>query len=335
MSATIKDVAKAAGVSVGTVSKVINNSGYVSDKMKQRILLAISLLDYQPNAIARSLKTSKTNTIGVILTDITSNYIMNIAKAVDDVALAKGYNLLLCHTNHNEERELINLQLLMERRVDGIVMIPTGGNVDMLSSVSNSVPIVLLERGVDEFDCDRVAHDYSQISYSIIYNLHKLGHDRIAICHGDERNWQVRESVNGCKRAFEELKVTAKKNYWSSGESITEGRRMAARLLGLRKPPTTIYCTNELLTVGIIRELRDRAIRIPEDIELVTLGNFDPYNLIESGIRVIEKDPTGIGNMAIRRLFDRINETSTGIKPKDLLHLPENILANLRMRGIR
>jgi len=147
VKSTIKDVALEANVSTATVSRVLNESGFVSDEIKQRVYLAIKKLNYQPNAIARSLKQDKTNTIGVVIPDITNMYYMTIAKGIEDTVQEKGYNLIFCSSNENPKKEKNLLQLLVEQRVDAIVLATAGSNEEKVKEICQSgMPVVLVDR---------------------------------------------------------------------------------------------------------------------------------------------------------------------------------------------
>lgn len=182
---TITDVARKAGVSTSTVSHVINETRYVSDQVKQRVHAAMKDLNYQPNVIARSLRTRETQTVGVVVSDITNPFFTNIVRAIEDEVLKQGYNIILCDTDEKPEREQVYLRLLMGRRVDGLIVAPSSGNADLLQlAIESGYPTVLLDRSIPGLDADVVLSDNEGGAFDAVSYLVGIGHRRIGIIAG-------------------------------------------------------------------------------------------------------------------------------------------------------
>ena len=182
---TITDVARKAGVSTSTVSHVINETRYVSDQVKQRVHAAMKDLNYQPNVIARSLRTRETQTVGVVVSDITNPFFTNIVRAIEDEVLKQGYNIILCDTDEKPEREQVYLRLLMGRRVDGLIVAPSSGNADLLQlAIESGYPTVLLDSSIPGLDADVVLSDNEGGAFDAVSYLVGIGHRRIGIIAG-------------------------------------------------------------------------------------------------------------------------------------------------------
>ncbi|WP_180316690.1 LacI family DNA-binding transcriptional regulator [Shouchella shacheensis] len=184
---TIKDVAKESEVSIATVSRVLNEVGYVNEQIKVRVLQAVEKLNYQPNAVARSLKRDQTNTIGVILPDISNPYFMTMSKAIEDCLYDHNYNLIFCSGDEKPEKEKKLLQLLLEKRVDAIVLSTSSGNDAFIKRIHLSgTPVILMDRRVDYTDLklDLVEEDNVKGAYELTKYLIQLGHTKVGVLNG-------------------------------------------------------------------------------------------------------------------------------------------------------
>lgn len=326
MNATIKDVASAAGVSIGTVSKVINKSGYVSDKIRERVLLAISLLNYKPNAVARSLKVSKTNLLGIIIDDISDPYMMKIMKSVEDVANEMEYNIIFCSHNNNPSQQMKALQWLLEKRVDGIVMVPTGNILDELN-MPNSIPVMLVDRKVENTRFDTVVHENINTSITLVQHLYFHGHRRLLFIHGPLRNSVEKERHSGIKKSIELLGLDPQWQSFvevgTSIESISESVRKHLENSGL---PEGIYATNHLALAGTIRALWELKANIPDDVAVVGFGDIDTYGILRPTFTVAKEDPYEVGKIAAEILFERIEDDKHQDQPKEFLVTPKLII---------
>src|SRR5699024_1670570 len=184
---TIKDIANELGISIATVSRVLNNSEYASKEVKERVLETAKKMKYQPNAVARSLKKYRTNTVGVIIPDISNPYFMTISKGIEDSIQESGYNLIFMSGDENPEKERKQLQVLIEKRVDAVVLATSGKNEEMIKSIGDSgIPIVLVDRKIndDSMDLDMVVEDNVKGAYDLTSRLIKQGHTQIGVING-------------------------------------------------------------------------------------------------------------------------------------------------------
>src|SRR5690625_3979190 len=183
---TIRDIARESNVSIATVSRVLNNTGYASDKVKNSVLKAAKKLNYQPNAVAKSLKSNKTNTIGVIIPDISNSYFMDISKGIEDTISNNNYNIIFCSSNENPAKERKLLKVLFEKRVDAIVVATSGENDKQILKLKKyGIPVILVDRKIDEsIQIDTVVENNFEAAYEITKQLILLGHKNIGVVNG-------------------------------------------------------------------------------------------------------------------------------------------------------
>lgn len=312
MKPTIKDVSKLAGVSVGTVSKVINHEGTVKPQLQEKVWRAIRELNYHPNAVARSLKSSTTNTLAVLLGDITNPFQMTLAKAIEDVMNEHDYQLLISSTKENPEMERKKLNMLYEKRVDGIIVCTTGKvNDEIRTLLDRQIPIVLVDRPVLSLPADIVADNNMLGMELLTRHLVELGHRRIGIVHGDITTVHGKIRHDGVVDAFSlyDLPLSAEAQYFGNFQ-FNGGYKAVDYFLNQKEPPTAILSVNNNMTAGILMACRDKGIRIPHDLTLVTFGQLEyQWNLITPSVTYVSQSPSIIGQKAagliLKRLMNR------------------------------
>jgi LacI family transcriptional regulator len=313
MKPTIKDVSKLAGVSVGTVSKVINKDGNVKPELKEKVWKAIQSLNYHPNAVARSLKSSTTNTLAVLLGDITNPFQMTLAKAIEDVMSEHDYQLLISSTKESPEIERKKLKMLYEKRVDGIIICTTGKvNEEIRTLINRKIPIVLVDRPVLSIPADIVADNNGLGMELLVQHLVELGHSRIGIVHGDLNTVHGKIRHDSVLKAFEQLGIPlALENQFSGNFQINGGYQAVESFFSKGDPPTAILSVNNNMTAGIIMACREKGIRIPEDLTLVTYGQLEyQWNLITPSVTYVSQSPATIGCKAAELILRRLNDPS-------------------------
>lgn len=314
---TIKDIARESGISTATVSRVLNNSGYASDEVKEKVLAAAKKLNYQPNAIARSLKKHKTNTIGVIIPDISNTYFMKISKGIEDTVYKSGYTLLFGSGDENPEKELKMLQVLFEQRVDAIVLATSGVNNEMIRIIRNAnVPVILVDRTIDkifeEFDCiveDNVAGAYLLTNYLI-----EKGYKDIGVINGSLDVSTGEERYHGYKRALHDNHLAEKAALVYNGHFTKEdGIRAVDYFLSLKQKPQAILSFNNAMTFGVLLRLAQKGYRVPDDFVIASYGEVEAAQLLPaSKIITIEQSPYEMGKCAGEILLDRLEKEIKG-----------------------
>jgi LacI family transcriptional regulator len=311
---TIRDVAKRAGVAPITVSRVINNSGYVSQEKRDRVETAIAELDYVPNILARSFRSKQTRTIALILTDITNPFWTDVAHGVEDAAREHNFNVILCNTNESESRQVEYVSVLMQKQVDGILLVPARSTSEATGAIQKQgIAVVVLDRHVPATDVDMVRCDSEGGAYQLVRHVLSLGHRRVAVLTGPKDVSSARDRVVGYRRAFREANIDIIENLIFYGKFIqTSGYEMAQRALLATPQPTALFATNNFIAIGAWRALRDAGLRIPQDITLVAFDDLPAGLVVDPFLTVAAQPGYEMGKQATELLLDRLtNDTPT------------------------
>lgn len=315
--ATIKDVAKYANVSIGTVSHVINHEGSVKEATKQKVMDAISALGYIPNASARSLRSEKSNVIGLVVSDISNIHFTYMAKVIEDALQKEDFSLVICSTDDDPAQELRHLQRLREMRVDGIIINTTGGNDAYIVQLSHILPIVLIERKI----CNpRLRGDLvTSNNYDGVYTMTQLlidsGHKRIGIINADLQVSTGKERFAGFQAAMSGVGISVDENYRYRYDChifrMESGMAGCKALMSLTPPPTAIVVTNNTLAIGVYKYLRQSNFSVPDDVSVLSYGNIanDDLFYVRPGYTTL--NPAFIGEKAASCLLSRIKNSET------------------------
>ncbi|MCL5998331.1 MAG: LacI family transcriptional regulator [Chloroflexi bacterium] len=273
---TIKDVARAAGVSITTVSHTINGTRRVSDELKARVLRAMEALDYRPNVLARSLRVGQTKTIGLIIPDNSNLFFAEIARAIEDVGYQHGYSVILCNSDGQTDKQQQYVQTLVDKQVDGIVFISSGETAEDLQNViDNGIEVVVVDRDVPNVSADIVLVDNELAGYQATRYLIDLGHRRIACISGPSQLTPSSHRVDGYRRAMQEAGLGVSAEYLVGGDFQIEGGETGIiKLLGLPSRPSAVFVCNDMMAIGVIRGARRLGLQIPEDLSIVGFDNI-------------------------------------------------------------
>jgi LacI family transcriptional regulator len=322
---TIKDVARQVGVSTATVSHVINNTRFVSEGLKQKILQTIRELNYQPNAIARSLVKRKTHTIGIIISDILNPFYTAIVRGVEDVTYKSGYNVVLCNTDEDPEKEILYIQILMEKRIDGLVISTAfqDGGHPLLSQLKG-IPLVAVVRKIKNLASDAVLGDNSGGVYQAIDHLIRLGHREIGIISGPTGLSSGAERLAGYRKALEGHRIPIEEDWIKIGDFKREsGYSLTKELFKLSPFPTALFVANNQMTIGALQALTELKIRIPEDISFVSFDDMEWYSFLNPPLTTVEHSPYLLGKTAGEVLLQRIGHKRKN--PKRVL-IPSHLI---------
>lgn len=304
---TIKDVAKEAGVSTATISRVLSGTGYVSEEVRKHVLATVNALNYQPNAIARSLKQEKSWGVGMIIPDMTNSYFMSIARTMQKRLVAEGYRLLFMDSEENPEKEREALDSLRSNRVEAIVLAGTGANTELLQQLASSdFPLVLLDRSIRGVNADLVMEDNRTPVREAIASLMRQGHRRIGVLAGPETISTARERSEAVREAFAEAGQTLRPGDLFAGDFTRESGKLAARhWLAMDDPPTAVFSANNEMTFGLYLGLKELGIE-PDEIEVASFGDLEFSSLFRHRLSVVSQSPSTIGeaaaDMVLRRL---------------------------------
>jgi LacI family transcriptional regulator len=310
MPVTIYDVAREAGVSMATVSRVVNGNPNVKPMTRKKVLAAIERLGYRPNAVARGLASKKTTTVGVIIPDISSLFFSELARGIEDIATMYKYNIILCNSDQRMEKELQLINTLLEKQVDGLLFMGAEIKEDHLQALtSTSVPTVLAATRDADNALPSVSIDHFQAAYDATQALIERGHKRIAMISGpfnDPLSGLMR--FEGYKKALidagigldEELVATG--NYfYASGLSTTK------QFLELAEPPTAIFAANDEMAIGAIHAVQDSGLNVPNDIEVIGHDNIRLVEMVRPRLSSVVQPMYDIGAVAMRLLTKYMN----------------------------
>lgn len=329
--ATIRDVAQKAGFSVATVSHVINGTRKVAPETAERIKQAMEELDYHPNAVAQSLRTQKTKAIGIVVSDITNPFFATLVRGTEDAAAEAGYSLIVCNSDESPDKEDRYVRLLRQRRMDGLLISPVGdGSTSAVQELPRQrMPFVFVDRRAEGVEADAVLSDNIAGAYQATHYLIEQGHSRIGLILGIKGATTTEERLAGYSQALEEAGIAISKELMVWGGYRTEGgRRATALLMGLDAPPTAIFSTNNLMTMGVLQELIERGVTIPTDMAVVGFDDLKLANLVRPALTAIAQKPYQIGHTAFGLLLKRISEP-TGNEEYQEIRIP----VKLRIRG--
>ena len=316
MSVTRDDVAKLAGVSPATVSYVVNNGPRpVSPETRQRVLWAIEQLNYTPSAIARSLKTSQTHTIGLIISDILNPFLASIVKSTEDLLLARDYGLIVVNSDESPERELCWLRMLLRRRMDGLIVFPTGHNRSFLfSTVQSGRTLVLIDRQIAGLEADCVLMDNECGAYEGVTHLIGQGHTRIGLLNIPSTITPGQGRLHGYQKALHDAGLSFSPQLVREGGLVAEGKSsgLAGELLDLHPPPTALFAASNRVAAGVLRQVKARGLRMPDDLALCVFDDVPYYSISDPSITAVAVDPAELAGKAIEYVIERITQTYTG-----------------------
>ena len=307
MAATIKDVARMAEVSISTVSRVINDSKPVSPEARRRVLKAIDDLGYKPNEIARSLVTKKSNLIGVIVDDIGNSYVSQIVRGIEEVGRMYKYDILLCSSYGSEETELRFIQLLMQKQVEGVIIVSEIGTTKIAESISKySVPFVYLNRFYDIVKTPTVAIDNEVASKMMVNHLLELGHKNILYISNDKDMDRTIEKykVKGYTDSMNEAKLKPLIHN-VGGYKIDDSYKSGEDILNIIKKDkvTAVFCSQDEQAIGLINYLYDQNVKVPEDVSVVGYGDISLSSIYRPKLTTIKEPYYDLGAVAIRRIL--------------------------------
>lgn len=314
--ATIKEVADLAGVAVGTVSHVITGSVPVSEPLRRKVWAAIRELDYHPNHVARSLKTSKTRTLGIIVPDMTIPYFPKVIRGAESAARKRGYSLIAVNSDDDGDRQRDLLSLLRSQRVEGILLVmaaaPTPVHL-IAKMVEAGVRLVCLDRIPDRVDVDCVSVEDTDAAWIGVEHLLSEGYRRIAVVTGPQSLKNERQRLLGYKQALERAGIPLDDELvWIGNLRPEDVAVMCRERLGREPRPDAIFCTNGPTGIGALRALRDRGLRTPEDIAFATVDELTVEDLFYPSITTVVQPAYEIGARAAEILLNRIENGAPG-----------------------
>ena len=319
---TMVDVAKAAGVSLGTVSKVMNGHPGVGDTYKQRVAQAADDLGYAHNMIAAGLRRQSTHSVGVVLPDLRNTFFAEFVEMFEEAAAMAGYSVIIMTTGDNRQRAEDKLLAMVRRRVDGVVVIPALSSIeDPVASLGLSVPAVLVDRVDESTVTPSVATDSAEAAYDGAKYLISIGHRKVAMATNTDSHGNARDRVIGFKRAVAE-------HHDVDGEVIVTGTsveqiRGSLRRILVQQSHTALFTASNPVTLGALKAINDCGLAIPGDLSLLAFDDFEWLTLVPPFISAIRQPIERISSEAWHKLFSEMEHYQAGIRhnrfPADLI----------------
>jgi LacI family transcriptional regulator len=304
---TIKDIAKHAGVSTMTVSRYFNYPDKVTEKTRKRITKAIEVLNYQPNEIARSMITKKTNTLGVVVPDIRNPFFSAIFHEIEKYVKPFRYNLLLCNTQEDGDEELRYLKILMSRSVDGVIIAPVSiGTVGFLND--NRIPFVLVDRKFEEFDTDYIGCDHYNGMWEAVNYLIEKGHRNIAIINGPNHLYSFAQRSNAYHDAMTKAGLAEYMKFSPTVEITTteSAYEKAIEILSRPDRPSALIASNNNIGIGVLQAIKHLGIIIPDKISFLVFDRFTHHDIINPKICCVAQPVEIIGQNAATFMINRL-----------------------------
>ena len=308
--ATIKQVASQAGVSSTTVSHVINGTRYVSETVKEQVHKAMRELDYHPNALAQSLRSGQTHTLGMILPDSSNPFFAEVGHRIEIAAFEAGYSVILCNTENDFEKESLYIDVLMNKQVDGMIFVSTGERSNSLKSLLEmNIPTVVMDRDFPELELDVVLADSFQGGFLATQHLISLGHKRIGCIAGPSSINSSSRRLTGYKQALQSVNLMIEPSLILNGDFHPEsGLELGRAMLSRTDAPTAIFACNDLMAIGVLRAATELGLRVPKDLSLVGYDDIELASYTNPALTTIKQPKLEMGSTTLRFLLRRIKE---------------------------
>ncbi|GFN24245.1 LacI family DNA-binding transcriptional regulator [Thermanaeromonas sp. C210] len=304
---TIYDVAKAAGVSIATVSRVINGYPFVSEKTREKVLQVMQELNYSPNILAAALMKKVTYTVGLLIPDISNPFFAEITRGAEDAANKFGFNTIICNTDNDSEKETKYINLLLQKSVDGLIFATSEiVNQNILMLKEKKFPMVLIAREVEGSGVDVVLADNVQGAYEGVKYLIELGHRTIAFVGEPLTIKSTQERLAGYEKALKDAGLPIVEHLILTGFKTLEETYKKIKSFYWKTRPSAIFATNDVLAIGVIRGLKELRINIPEDVSIVSFDDTVFASIAEPPLTSVAQPMRQMGQLAIMKLINRI-----------------------------
>lgn len=301
--ARIRDVARLAGVSPMTVSRTLNRPTQVRPETRIKVLSAVKELGYVPNGVARSLTRGQTDVIALIVSDIQNPFFTTVARGVEDAAHRYGYTLIVGNTDEQSEKEHHYLDVLISRRVDGVILATAGADrVRLLQR--RGIPLVLIDRVVPEVETDSVILDAYDGGRQVIRHLLERGYRDVMFIGGMPRNSTIEARLAGCRDAMREAGLTLSVRLGRLDR--TSGEEIVASICAEEQVPEAIVAANNLVAVGAVVEMRRQGLHVPDDVGLICFGEIELASLLDPFMSVVKEPAYDVGRLAMEMLYERL-----------------------------
>ena len=317
---TIRDVAREAGVSIATVSRVFNDSDRVSEDARRRVRAASSKLDYFPNVAARSLTTSRTHALGVLLPDLYGEFFSEVIRGIDQAARREKYQILLS-SSHADTNALLSAARSMHGRIDGLVaMAPDKGSAGAIDRVARSFPVVLLNPRFQVKGCCTVSIANLDGAYAMVDHLIKLGHRHIVMIKGPRGNVDAEERLRGYRKALSDAGLEHRPSLEIQGDfTEASGYQAAAEILHHEPRPTAVFAANDYTAIGLLSALHDAGIDVPQEMAVAGFDDIAIAQYVNPPLTTVHVDAFELGQRAIRLWISAMRSASPASRSHEVL----------------
>ncbi|MFE5319718.1 catabolite control protein A [Paenibacillus sp. NPDC056579] len=329
MTVTIYDVAREAGVSMATVSRVVNNNPNVKPQTRKKVFEAIERLGYRPNAVARGLASKKTTTVGVVIPDISNSIFSEVARGIEDIANMYHYNIILSNADKKKEKEIRVINTLLEKQVDGLLFM--GGVVTdehIQAFKTSAVPIVLCATTDEKNTIASVDIDHEKAAFDAVNVLIEQGHRNIAMISGtlqDPANGFSR--YQGYKKALEAAGIPVREEYVRIGNYRYEsGLEVTKHFLELSDRPTAIFAATDEMAIGAIHTLQDNGLKVPDDMSVISVDNIRMASMVRPQLTTVAMPMYDIGAVSMRLLTKLMNKETKDASEQMQVVLPHEVI---------
>lgn len=314
--AKLADVARRAGVSTASVSRVLADKPHVSATIRQRVLTAVDELNFRPSRLARSLRVQRSHVLGLIISDIQNPFFIALIRAIEDIAYQHQYSLVLCNADEDPVKEALYLDLMMAEKVAGVVISPTHAAAAACQHLADvGIPVVAIDRRVNNTQVDTVVIDNVQAAFALVSHLIDNGHRRIGAVVGTPTVTTGHERRDGYLRALQAHGLTPAPELLCFGSpTMATGYRLVNDLLNLANPPTALFLGNNLLTIGALKAIHERNLRVPDDVALAAFDEMDWMFVVKPALSVVAQPVYAMGKCAAELLLARIAEPTRPIQ---------------------
>lgn len=305
--ATMKDIARIAQVSTSTVSHVINGTRFVSDEMREKIMAVVRELNYQPSALARSFKLKKTQTIGMLVTASNNPFFAEVVAAVEGYCAENDYNLILANTNGDSQRLQSSLQMLIQKQVDGLLLMSTETHLAEQLSLEISIPAVVMDWWPTALSADKILEDSELGGYLATQYLLEQGHRKIGIITGNLQKPLALNRLNGYKKALSEAQVPLNPHWIVESHFDFEGGIIGMeKLLQQKERPTAVFACSDTIAVGAYQTLWKHQLSVPKDMSIIGYDNIDLAQYLAPPLTTVHQPKIELGKLAVETLLERI-----------------------------
>ena len=305
--ATMKDIARLAQVSTSTVSHVINGSRFVSDEIREKVMRIVAELNYTPSAVARSLKVRETKTIGLLVTATNNPFFAEVMAGVEQYCQQHQYNLIIATTGGDAKRLQQNLQTLMHKQVDGLLLMCGDSRFQADMELTVSLPLVVMDWWFTELNADKILENSELGGYLATKALIDAGHRKIGIITGNLKKSVAQNRLQGYKNALSEAKIALNPHWIVESHFDFEGGVLGIQsLLAQSSRPTAVFCCSDTIAVGAYQAIQQQGLRIPQDLSIMGYDDIELARYLSPPLSTICQPKAELGKLAVETLLQRI-----------------------------